>query len=130
LLSLFACIVVFTSSLPLLLSLSFRAFLNSLATDIVEMKNCQLLYFSGSYEDWLIHCGEMTARKANLADARIRKESHIQKTIDNANARGDDKQAKAKQKKLERASMTRGLWVDSSFFLSFFLSSRFGWSSV
>jgi ATPase subunit of ABC transporter with duplicated ATPase domains len=83
--------------------------LDTVATDIIEMKNLSLNYFHGSYQDYLLHCGEMTARKANLADARIRKESHIQKTIDAAHARGDDKTAKSKQKKLERASMTRNI---------------------
>lgn len=71
------------------------------------MKNHSLNYFRGGYEDWIIHLEEMAARQANLADARQRKEAHIQKTISEAHQRGDDKQAKAKVKKLERAAMTR-----------------------
>lgn len=73
------------------------------------MKNQSLEYFAGGYEDWMIHMEEMAARKANLVDARVRKETHIKQTIETAHARGDDKTAKAKQKKLERAGFTRGI---------------------
>ena len=97
-----------------------RAFLDAVATDIIEMKNLGLHYFHGGYEDFLLHTEEMAARKANLQDARVRKETHIQKTIDAAHARGDDKQAKAKQKKLERAAMTRA--IDGHRFKNFSLA--------
>eukprot|EP00599_Poterioochromonas_sp_BG-1_P013677 CAMPEP_0173162958 /NCGR_PEP_ID=MMETSP1105-20130129/19625_1 /TAXON_ID=2985 /ORGANISM="Ochromonas sp., Strain BG-1" /LENGTH=739 /DNA_ID=CAMNT_0014082903 /DNA_START=191 /DNA_END=2410 /DNA_ORIENTATION=- len=97
------------TNLIILLVSHDRFFLNAVATDIIEMKNQSLEYFAGGYEDWMIHMEEMAARKANLVDARVRKETHIKQTIEAAHARGDDKTAKAKQKKLERAGFTKGI---------------------
>lgn len=50
-----------------------------------------------------------SSRHENAVDARARKEAHIQQSIDMAHQRGDDKTAKAKQKKLERAAFTDSL---------------------
>ena len=83
-----------------------RAFLNAVGTDIVEMRDLALHYFSGSYDEWIRHKEEMIARKGNALDAKARKESHIQKTIEAAHSRGDDRLAKTKAKKLERAAFT------------------------
>lgn len=73
------------------------------------MKDLGLHYFPGTYDDWLIHKDEMKSRKMNALDAVSRKEAHIQKSIDQAHSRGDDKQAKSKAKKLDRASFVRSL---------------------
>lgn len=86
-----------------------RSFLGKTATDIIEMKDMNLHYFAGSYEDYLRNQQELGLRTAHALDTRHRKEAHIQKSIDTANARGDDRTAKTKQKKLERAAFTRTL---------------------
>lgn len=86
-----------------------RAFLDAVSTDIVELKNQKLVYFPGSYEDYLLNKEEMVARKMNALDVRARKESHLQKAIENVKARGDDSAVRSKQKKLERAAFTRAL---------------------
>lgn len=86
-----------------------RSFINEVATDIIEMKDLNLQYFPGSYDEFIRNKEEMFARRQNALDARHRKESHIQKTIEAAHARGDDRLAKTKVKKLERAAFTKSL---------------------
>ncbi len=86
-----------------------RGFLNTVSTDIVEMKDLSLIYFPGNYDEWVRNKEEMFARRMNAIDAKSRKEAHIQKTIEAAHARGDDRLAKTKQKKLERAAFTRSI---------------------
>lgn len=86
-----------------------RSFLSAISTDIIEMKDLGLHYFNGNYEDYLRNREEMAARAANAVDARQRREAHIQKSIDQAQNRGDDRMAKTKQKKLERAAFTKDI---------------------
>jgi ATP-binding cassette subfamily F protein 3 len=86
-----------------------RQFLDSVTTDIVELKEKSLHYFSGNYSEWLLHEVEVAARNVCRVDAQTRKEDHVKKSIEMAKARGHDNVAKAKVKKLERASMNKRL---------------------
>jgi hypothetical protein len=84
-------------------------FLDSVTTDIVELKDKGLQYFSGNYSDWVLHEEEVAARNENRLDAQTRREDHVKKSIEMARARGHDNVAKSKVKKLERASMNKRL---------------------
>ncbi len=105
-----------------------RAFLSTVATDIIEMKDMQLHYFSGGYEDYLRNKEEMAARKANLFDAKARKEAHLVKSIEQSQQRGDDKSIRNKQKKLERVNMASRM--DGHKFKLFSLSEIVSISSL
>lgn len=85
-----------------------RALLEAVCTDIVEMKDHQLVYFPGSYSDFLINKEELAARQTHMADAQTRKEEHIKKTMNlsyEKNIMGADGVLKAKSSKLQRAAM-------------------------
>lgn len=73
------------------------------------MKDLGLHYFHGNYEEFLRNKEEMAARTANAVDARQRREAHLQKSIDQAKQRDDDRTVRTKQKKLERAAFTRDI---------------------
>lgn len=86
-----------------------RSFLSAVSTDIIEMRDLGLHYFNSNYEDYLRNKQEMEMRTAHALDARHRREAHIQKSIDLAQQRGDDRTIRTKQKKLERAAFTRDI---------------------
>lgn len=86
-----------------------RSFLSTVSTDIIEMKDLGLHYFNGNYEDFLRNKQEMATRTAHAIDARARREAHLQKSIDQAQQRGDDRTMRTKQKKLERAAFTQNI---------------------
>lgn len=86
-----------------------RSFLSAVSTDIIEMKDLGLHYFNGNYEDYLRNKQEMATRTAHAIDARARREAHLQKSIEQAQQRGDDRTMRTKQKKLERAAFTQNI---------------------
>lgn len=86
-----------------------RSFLSTVSTDIIEMKDLGLHYFNGNYEDFLRNKQEMATRTAHAIDARARREAHLQKSIEQAQQRGDDRTMRTKQKKLERAAFTQNI---------------------
>ncbi len=81
--------------------------MDSVSSDIIELKDRKLAYFAGNYSDWVLHEQEMAARLENRLDAQVRKEDHIKKSIEAAKSRGHDAAAKAKVKKLERVAMQK-----------------------
>ena len=82
-----------------------RAFLNSICSDIISMKQMEIQYFPGNYDAWLNHVKELEAFNLHRTDPKVRKQDHISKSIQMAKSRGADDVAKSKIKKLERAAM-------------------------
>jgi ATP-binding cassette, subfamily F, member 3 len=64
-----------------------RSFLDAVCTDIVLYRDLTLTYSAGSYSEYERQRDEMGQRTRNALDARQRRESHIQKSIDSANSR-------------------------------------------
>lgn len=76
-----------------------RGLLESVCSDIIEMRDQKLEYFSGTYEEWLEHNAEMRSFHENRQDGQRRRDEHIKKS-----GAGQD----VIKKKLERNAMHRG----------------------
>jgi len=94
-----------------------RAFVQTVATDIIVFENTQLRYFNGTYDDFEQREAETAARDAQMLDARVRQEEKarasaekMKKAAGKAKGGKNDKQLKqAKQKlnKIERIGLYR-----------------------
>ncbi|KAJ2162032.1 hypothetical protein GGF46_001024 [Coemansia sp. RSA 552] len=88
-----------------------RDFLNAVSQEIIRLKNKQLTYHPGNYDEYEQTEDEFRKKKERQFAALERRREHVQKSIDNfmkhARASKDDKvlsQAASRKKKLERMS--------------------------
>ncbi|KAJ3094318.1 hypothetical protein HDU97_008246 [Phlyctochytrium planicorne] len=85
-----------------------RAFLNHAVTEIIVMKNQQLMYHIGNYDEWIENTAQQKLRDVRRKEALEKKRDHIQKSINEglkqAKKSGDDKKlgmVASRQKKLD-----------------------------
>ncbi|OAD01364.1 hypothetical protein MUCCIDRAFT_117651, partial [Mucor lusitanicus CBS 277.49] len=81
-----------------------REFLNNVTEETIILKDKQLKYHPGNYQDWEANTEEQRIRKQALLDASI------EHNLQTAKATGDDKRhgmVKSRQKKLERLGMEK-----------------------
>ncbi|CEP19436.1 hypothetical protein [Parasitella parasitica] len=91
-----------------------RDFLNNVTDETIIMKDKQLKYHAGNYQDWETNTEEQRIRKQTLLDNTEKKRKKIQASIEHnlqtAKSTGDDKRhgmIKSRQKKLERLGMEK-----------------------
>ncbi|KAL0145759.1 P-loop containing nucleoside triphosphate hydrolase protein [Mucor lusitanicus] len=91
-----------------------REFLNNVTEETIILKDKQLKYHPGNYQDWEANTEEQRIRKQALLDNTEKKRKKIQASIEHnlqtAKATGDDKRhgmVKSRQKKLERLGMEK-----------------------
>ncbi|GAN02555.1 conserved hypothetical protein [Mucor ambiguus] len=91
-----------------------REFLNNVTDETIILKDKQLKYHPGNYQDWEANTEEQRIRKQTLLDNTEKKRKKIQASIEHnlqtAKATGDDKRhgmVKSRQKKLERLGMEK-----------------------
>ncbi|KAL7321162.1 hypothetical protein PS15m_000966 [Mucor circinelloides] len=91
-----------------------REFLNNVTEETIILKDKQLKYHPGNYQDWEANTEEQRIRKQTMLDNTEKKRKKIQASIEHnlqtAKATGDDKRhgmVKSRQKKLERLGMEK-----------------------
>lgn len=91
-----------------------REFLNNVTEETIIMKDKQLKYHPGNYQDWEANTEEQRIRKQTMLDNTEKKrkkiEASIQHNLQQAKATGDDKRhgmVKSRQKKLDRLGMEK-----------------------
>ncbi|KAI8645995.1 P-loop containing nucleoside triphosphate hydrolase protein [Parasitella parasitica] len=91
-----------------------RDFLNNVTDETIIMKDKQLKYHAGNYQDWEANTEEQRIRKQALLDNTEKKRKKIQASIEHnlqtAKSTGDDKRhgmIKSRQKKIERLGMEK-----------------------
>ncbi|KAI8616709.1 P-loop containing nucleoside triphosphate hydrolase protein [Chytriomyces sp. MP71] len=85
-----------------------RAFLNAIVTEIIELRNQQLTYHAGNYDEFVSNLEDKRKRDRKRQEALDKKREHIEKSIQDglrhAKKTGDDKKmgmVKSRQRKLE-----------------------------
>ena len=89
-----------------------RVFVDRVCTDVVVMENQTLRYFSGTFSEFEQTEDDKAMRHAHLLDGRVRQEKKAKAAADQMRraAQSDDnllKQAKQKEKKIERIGLYR-----------------------
>lgn len=72
-----------------------RSFLNTVSQEIIRLRDCQLNYFPGNYDEYEMKMEDKAKMKDRIADALEKKRKHVRDTINKQRAiiskTGDDK---------------------------------------
>ncbi|KAF9341110.1 hypothetical protein BGZ91_010889 [Linnemannia elongata] len=86
-----------------------RSFLNTVSQEIIRLRDCQLNYFPGNYDEYEMKMEDKAKMKDRIADALEKKRKHVRDTINKQRSimskTGDDKRGAviaSRQKKLDR----------------------------
>ncbi|KAL2911799.1 hypothetical protein HK105_208732 [Polyrhizophydium stewartii] len=84
-----------------------RNFLNYVAEEILWLRNANITYHTGNYDEFITNYNNNELMKKRMLAAQERQKAHIQSSIENAKQRGDFSQAESRRKKLERFGLQR-----------------------
>mmetsp|Transcript_39168 Transcript_39168/g.63506 ORF Transcript_39168/g.63506 Transcript_39168/m.63506 type:complete len:814 (+) Transcript_39168:776-3217(+) len=104
-----------------------RTFINRISDELIFLKNKQLVYFTGSYEDYLVMAEQKLAMQVSKVSAMEKQKAKIQEYIqtqqksakDKKSKGGDQKkqkQIRSKKKQIERAEQIGFGRADGRFF--------------
>lgn len=72
-----------------------RSFLNTVSQEIIRLRDCQLNYFPGNYDEYEMKMEDKAKMKDRIADALEKKRKHVRDTINKQRSimskTGDDK---------------------------------------
>lgn len=89
-----------------------RSMLDTVCTDIIEFRDQRLIYFPGTYSDWLRNTSEMSVFHQHRLENQSRKEEQLKKALEHTKSSNI-------ARKLDRAGMHRA--IDGKKFKNFSL---------